>query len=56
MLLRIKFKYPVLSWHFNGFGVFLDFIPICLVPHVARRFAGLLDGADAVIPSWNVSL
>lgn len=40
---------PILAWHSDTGRILFDLGPICLVPHVSGRFAGLLNGLDALV-------
>lgn len=54
VVLGIKLEYPILSWKLNRFWVLLNFSPVSFMPHITRRFSGLLNGADAVVAASNV--
>jgi len=46
---------PIFAGKLNGGRIFLDLIPVSLVPHVACSFSSLLDGLDTIISAESVS-
>lgn len=49
VLFSIEIEDPVLPGKLNNLRILLNLFPVCLVPHVSGRFAGLLRCANPVV-------